>query len=74
MIKAPIQVFGIEGRYAHALYSAAAKSKQTDAVEKDFATFQQACAKDNNLRELILNPTIKREDKSSSLSKVKKFS
>lgn len=33
--QAPIQMFGVEGRYATALYSAAAKQKQLDAVEKD---------------------------------------
>ena len=35
-MQAPIQVFGLEGRYAHALYSAATKEKQLDTVEKDF--------------------------------------
>jgi len=34
-VKAPIQVFGIEGRYATALYSAAVKQKKLEAVEKD---------------------------------------
>ena len=33
--QAPIQVFGIEGRYAHAIYSAAAKNNKLDAVDKD---------------------------------------
>ena len=28
-----MKVFGIEGRYAHALYSAASKSKQLEKVE-----------------------------------------
>jgi hypothetical protein len=35
LIQAPIKVFGIEGRYAHALYSAAVKSKQHDKVETE---------------------------------------
>ena len=33
--KPPIQVFGIEGRYAHAVYSAAAREKQLDKVEAE---------------------------------------
>ena len=35
-IKAPIQLYGLEGRYAHAVYAAASKKNQLDAVDKDF--------------------------------------
>lgn len=34
-LKPPIQVFGLEGRYATALYSAASKQKKLDQVEKE---------------------------------------
>ena len=34
--KAPIQLYGLEGRYAHAIYSAASKQNQLEAVDKDF--------------------------------------
>jgi F-type H+-transporting ATPase subunit O len=34
LVKPPVQVFGIEGRYACALYSAASKQKSLEAVEK----------------------------------------
>ncbi len=40
MAKAPIQLFGLEGRYAHAIYSAAVKQKQIDAVDKDFQSIK----------------------------------
>ena len=36
----PTQVFGTEGRYATALYTAAAKNKQVDVVEKDLNAFK----------------------------------
>lgn len=36
----PIQVFGMEGRYATALFSAASKQKSLEAVEKDLIKFQ----------------------------------
>nr|CAD7439920.1 unnamed protein product [Timema bartmani] len=36
----PIQLFGVEGRYACALYSAASKLKQLDVVEKDLVKLQ----------------------------------
>lgn len=40
MVKPPIQVFGLNGRYATALYSAASKEKKLDAVEKELASLQ----------------------------------
>ena len=33
-------MFGIEGRYAHALYSAASKKNSLDKVEKELNDFQ----------------------------------
>ena len=33
-------MFGVEGRYATALYSAATKQKQLDAVEKELVQFK----------------------------------
>ncbi len=36
----PVQVFGLEGRYAHALYSAASKEKKLDVVEKEMTGFK----------------------------------
>lgn len=39
-LQAPIQVFGVEGRYATALYSAASKEKKLDVVEKDLKALQ----------------------------------
>jgi hypothetical protein len=35
-LQAPIQLYGLEGRYATAIYTAAAKKNQLDAVDKDF--------------------------------------
>ena len=40
LLQPPLQVFGIEGRYATALFSAATKQKALDAVEKDLISFQ----------------------------------
>jgi len=67
MVKPPIQVFGIEGRYATALYSAASKQKQLDVVEKELIQFQKSIKSEPKLQEFILNPTIKRSLKSDTL-------
>lgn len=69
-MKPPIQIFGIEGRYATALYSAASKQKTLDAVEKDLIKFQSSLKSDIKLKEFVENPTIKRSVKASALKAV----
>lgn len=66
-MKPPVQVFGIEGRYATALYSAATKQKTLDAVEKDLLSFQKSLKTDTKLKDFILNPVINRSEKSQAL-------
>ncbi|XP_053604838.1 ATP synthase subunit O, mitochondrial [Plodia interpunctella] len=70
MVKPPVQVFGLEGRYASALYSAASKSKALDVVEKELIQFQQSIKSDAKLKEFILNPTLKRSFKADALKTV----
>ncbi|XP_075975656.1 ATP synthase subunit O, mitochondrial [Anticarsia gemmatalis] len=70
MVKPPVQVFGLEGRYASALYSAASKNKTLDTVEKELSQFQQSIKTDAKLKEFIINPTLKRNLKSEALKHV----
>lgn len=70
LVKPPIQVFGVEGRYATALYSAASKQKQLDAVEKELVKFKSTLKTDLKLREFIDNPTFKRQLKIEGLRQV----
>lgn len=67
MVKPPVQLFGLEGRYATALYSGASKMKQLDKVEKELIKFQADMKSDAKLKEFIINPTIKRPLKASAL-------
>ena len=46
IVKTPIPVYGIEGRYSAALYSAANKKKALDAVEADLKKLQGAMKSD----------------------------
>lgn len=62
MVKCPIQIFGIEGRYATALYSAASKQKSLEAVEKDMLGLEKSLKTDAKFKDFVLNPTIKRYD------------
>ncbi|KAI8421792.1 hypothetical protein MSG28_009752 [Choristoneura fumiferana] len=70
LVKPPVQVFGLEGRYASALYSAATKSKSLDVVEKELSSFQQSMKTDAKLKEFIINPSMKRNLKSDGLKHV----
>lgn len=58
MIKPPVQMFGLEGRYATALYSAASKMQQLDQVEKDLSSFQAALRGNKKLREMVVSPIV----------------
>jgi len=75
LAKAPIQLFGIEGRYATALYSAATKEKQLDAVEKDLKDISQLYKKKGKVTDYLISPSFKRTEKkellTSTLAKTK---
>lgn len=68
LVKPPIQVYGTEGRYAVALFSAASKNNALDAVEKDLNTFQATLKKDTTLVEFLGDPSVKRALKLDGLS------
>merc|ERR1711976_49775 len=67
LVKAPIQLFGLEGRYAHALYSAASKEKKLDVVEKEIAAFKNVVSTDKKFSSFITDPSIKRKDKATAM-------
>lgn len=60
-VKPPIQLFGLEGRYATALYTAATKLNQLDGVEKELTQVQSAMKQKPKLREAIVSPIINRK-------------
>jgi len=70
LVRSPVQVFGIEGRYATALYSAAHKEKSLDAVEKDLKSFVQVLKTDPRLAEFLFDPSVKKALKNDGLGGV----
>lgn len=58
LVKPPISLFGIEGRYVNALYSAAYKNKQLDAVEGDLKKLAGLFKSDTKFREFLVSPLI----------------
>ncbi|EDO44684.1 predicted protein [Nematostella vectensis] len=71
-VKPPIQIFGIEGRYAHAVYSAAAKSKQLETVESELKNLESMMKKSERLSDFIVNPTMNKTKKQSGLTQLLK--
>ena len=72
LIQPPIPVFGIEGRYATAFYSAAMKEKKIDAVEAELVSLKELIKKDKPFAEFLLNPTLSRIDKQDAMAAVAK--
>ncbi|XP_046848731.1 ATP synthase subunit O, mitochondrial-like [Xenia sp. Carnegie-2017] len=66
-VKAPVKVFGIEGRYAHALYSAASKSKQLEKVEGELVKIEGLLKTDPKLSAFLKDPTLNKIKKQSAL-------
>ncbi|XP_020033711.1 ATP synthase peripheral stalk subunit OSCP, mitochondrial-like [Castor canadensis] len=69
LVRPPVQVYGTEGRYATALYSAASKQNKLEQVEKKLLRIAQLL-KDPKMSTSILNPYIKRSIKMKSLSDI----
>ncbi|KAF9929226.1 ATP synthase F0 subcomplex subunit OSCP atp5 [Mortierella alpina] len=69
-IEIPAVIHGIEGRYATALYTAAAKKQALDAVETDLKQVKRVVEKDTKLREFLENPTINRIEKKSGVQQM----
>ncbi|KAI9257677.1 OSCP/delta subunit of ATPase [Sporodiniella umbellata] len=71
-VKAPVTLFGLDGRYATAIYTAAARQNSLDAVEKDLKAFSQAIKSDAAFKSFLENPTIGRSNKLNSLAEISK--
>ncbi|VDK40919.1 unnamed protein product [Taenia asiatica] len=70
IIRPPTQYFGVDGRYATALYSAAIKSKNLETVEKDLLKLKNILATDVKLSQFCHDPTIKRHVKVQAFTNV----
>jgi len=68
--KTPVQVYGLEGRYATALYSAAIKKQNLENTEKEIKKIQALFNEHMKFREFVLDPTIKRPSKKAALQQI----
>eukprot|EP00729_Bicosta_minor_P010893 gene10893-9914_t len=67
LVRPPIQKFGVEGRYAHALYSAAAKTDALAKVEKEINTLTKLIATDGGLDTFLKDPVMSRGEKTAAI-------
>nr|XP_023684610.1 ATP synthase subunit O, mitochondrial [Paramormyrops kingsleyae] len=67
LVKPPIQVYGVEGRYATALFSAASKQKKLDQVEQELGRVS-TLIKDPRLSGIVMNPHVKRNIKQKTFN------
>uniref|UniRef100_H2RXM3 ATP synthase peripheral stalk subunit OSCP, mitochondrial n=1 Tax=Takifugu rubripes TaxID=31033 RepID=H2RXM3_TAKRU len=67
LIKPPIQVYGVEGRYATALFSAASKQNKLDQVEQELGKVT-TLIKDPKVSSIVMNPHVKRNIKQKTFT------
>ncbi|KAI8992518.1 OSCP/delta subunit of ATPase [Pilobolus umbonatus] len=67
-VKAPVTLYGIDGRYATALYTAAVRQNVLETVEKDLKSLSQLVEKDASLQAFLENPTVNRAEKMEGIS------
>eukprot|EP00891_Asterochloris_glomerata_P002740 jgi/Astpho2/2740/Aster-00920 len=66
----PITVHGTEGRYASALYSAAARAQQIDTVEKDLDEIWNLEAESEDFGKFVMDPSIPKTTKTEGLQAI----
>ena len=67
---APVTKFGTPGRYANAIYAAAAKKNALAAVTDDLSLLKETLKASATLHHFVTNPSIPRETKASGIVKL----
>ncbi|KAI0485448.1 ATP synthase delta subunit-domain-containing protein [Xylaria cf. heliscus] len=71
-VKAPISVYGLDGTYATALYTAAVKTSTLDPTARALNALSDLYAKDTKLASILATPTLTDKDKSAILVELQK--
>ncbi|ERF70277.1 ATP synthase subunit 5 [Endocarpon pusillum Z07020] len=70
--KPPVPLFGVDGTYASALYTAAAKSSSLDSIAKSLTSLHQVLKSDAKLSPILHAPTLTDADKSAIIAELEK--
>ncbi|KAK4667310.1 ATP synthase F0 subcomplex subunit OSCP atp5 [Podospora pseudopauciseta] len=71
-VKAPVSLFGLDGTYATALYTAAVKTSSLEPTAKGVTSLANLLAKDPKLVGILEAPTLSAADKSAVVSELTK--
>lgn len=63
LVSPGIQLYGLEGRYAHALFSAASKTNTLGKVESELATVKSMAQKDQVFQGFLSSPVLNSEER-----------
>ncbi|WPH04985.1 atp synthase subunit 5, mitochondrial [Acrodontium crateriforme] len=70
--KPPVALFGLDGTYASALYTAAAKTSTLDSVAKALENLSATFKKDVRLQGIMAAPSLDAKDKSQIIAELQK--
>ncbi|OBT74893.1 ATP synthase F1, delta subunit [Pseudogymnoascus sp. 05NY08] len=70
--KPPVALYGLDGTYASALYTAAVKTQSLETVAKALSALQEVYVKDPKLSNIMQAPTLTSEDKSAIIAELQK--
>ncbi|KAI1330533.1 ATP synthase delta subunit-domain-containing protein [Xylariaceae sp. FL0255] len=71
-VKPPVAVYGLDGTYATALYTAAVKSSTLDPTAKALSALGDLYTKDQKLASVLSTPTLSENDKSQIVAELQK--
>ncbi|PGH12792.1 ATP synthase F1, delta subunit [Helicocarpus griseus UAMH5409] len=70
--KPPIALYGIDGTYANALYTASAKASSLDQISRALATLSDVFKKDTKLPAILGAPTLSMSDKTQIIQQLQR--
>ncbi|CAG8947543.1 unnamed protein product [Penicillium salamii] len=71
-VRAPVALFGVDGTYATALYTASSKSSALDQTARSIATLGETLKADKKLLNILGAPTLSNADKKSIVEELAK--
>ncbi|KAI0439783.1 ATP synthase delta subunit-domain-containing protein [Xylaria telfairii] len=71
-VKAPVSVYGLDGTYATALYTAAVKTSTLDPTARALTALSDLYVKDPKLASILATPTLTEGDRSAILVELQK--
>lgn len=72
-VKPPVSVYGLDGTYATALYTAGVKMSNLEPISKAINTLNDAVAKDAKLDSILATPTLTTADKTAIIKELQKL-